>query len=123
MSVMKSIRLGNRELALRVSRRAQAELARMHEALSIEMELYFSCLLRKRVNFLGAERAGTVATAPLSENVQICFRPVMTRSCAIDETAGAPELEAFPIQRADAFLPRWLNLDHRAGKWFGEFGY
>lgn len=123
MSVITSIRLGNRDLALKISPRARAALAHAKEGLYIEMELYFSCLLRKRVNFLGAARTGAIATAPLSEHVRIYFRPVMTRSCAIGDTGDVPELEAFPLKRAAAFMPRWLNLDYRAGQWSGEFGY
>ena len=36
---------------------------------------------------------------------------------------GSPELEAFPIQRPEAFLPKWLAVDFRHGDWSGEFGF
>ncbi len=123
MSVITSIRLGNRDLALTISPRARSALARAKDSFYIEMELYFSCLLRKRVNFLGVQRAGAVATAPLSEHVRVYFRPVMTRSCAVSDSDDQPELEAFPLKRAEAFTPRWLTIDFRAGKWSGDFGY
>lgn len=61
--------------------------------------------------------------ASLDERIMVCFRPVMTRKCASSDVEGQPELETFPIQRPEAFLPKWLALDFRQGVWSGEFSF
>ena len=61
--------------------------------------------------------------ASLDERLTVCFRPVMTRQCALSDVEGAPGLEAFPIQRPESFLPKWLALDFRRGAWSGEFSF
>lgn len=117
------LKLGEREVDLRVSDRAQAKLAREAGALDIEMELYFSCLLRKRVYFRATPRPDCAARANLSAQVSVSFRPVMTRGCSIGEVVGEPEVETLALVRTAAFTPKWLALDYARGKWLGEFGY
>ncbi len=105
---------------MRLSRAAQAALTA--GTLVVEMELYFSCLIRKRVLFPPAPHADATC-AMLDERLTVCFRPVMTRQCAVSGVQDSPELETFPIQRPDAFLPKWLALNFHHGNWSGEFGY
>lgn len=116
------IRLGERELELRLSERARAALEARTAPLEIELELYFSCLLRKRVNFLEAPRADVAARAMLTERVSVSFRPVMTEACAV-HAVDRPELSYLPLVRTAAFTPRWLALDYRDGVFSGAFGY
>lgn len=116
------IRLGDRELELRLTPRARAALAALRAPLDIELELYFSCLLRKRVHFLAAPRRDVACRATLTDKVSVSFRPVMTRACAV-QAVDVPQLEYLPLARPGAFTPKWLALDHRAGRWLGEFGF
>ncbi|BAU50294.1 hypothetical protein SVA_3760 [Sulfurifustis variabilis] len=113
--------LGGRTLDLRLTRRAERALRDQREALEIEMELYFSCFLRKRVYFLSAPR-DAVARGALTPNVNVSFRAVTTRACVVGDVEGRPDLERLPLKRAAAFMPRWISLDYR-GRWSGEFGY
>lgn len=117
------VALGNRELELRCTPRAAARLAAEREPLDIELELYFSCLIRKRVHVRRAARADVSARGRVSEQVTVSFRPVMTKACAVHEVAGAPDLEPIPLVRESAFTPKWASLDFRHGDWVGEFGY
>ena len=71
---------------------------------------------------LDAPHFDAMCTA-VGDRLTVCFRPVMTRACALDAVDGHPDLEAFPIRRPAAFVPRWLRLDWRHGAWHGEFGY
>lgn len=122
-TIANRIALGDRALELRLSPRATAALAAPGAPLAIEMELYFSCLLRKRVYFRTEARADVAAQARLNERVTVSFRPVMTKACSVREAEGAPELETFPLKRVAAFTPHWLALDYRAGRWTGDFGF
>jgi hypothetical protein len=118
----KSIQLGHRAVQLQLSRAAEAALARRTTPLVAEMELYFSCLIRKRVRFPEQPHADALC-ATASDSLVVCFRPVMTRACSMQEVAGQPELDAFPIRRPDAFIPKSLSLDFHHDTWSGEFGF
>jgi len=119
---VRSVRLANRDLEVRLSGAASTALAARGTPLVVEMELYFSCLIRKRVRFLSAAHPDAFCAAA-DDRLTVCFRPVMTRSCALNNVEGQPELETFPIQRPEAFLPKWLALDFRRGAWSGEFSF
>ena len=122
MHAVRSIRLANRDLEVRLSTAARTALAAQGTPLVVEMELYFSCLIRKRVQFLSAPHPDAFCTT-VDDRLTVCFRPVMTRQCTLSDVAGEPELEGFPIQRPEAFLPKWLALDFRRGVWSGEFSF
>ncbi len=119
MHAVRSVHLANRDLKLCLS---TAALAERGTPLVVEMELYFSCLIRKRVRFLSAPHPDAFG-ATADDRLTVCFRPVMTRTCALSDVEGQPELEAFPIQRPEVFLPKWLALDIHRGAWSGEFSF
>lgn len=108
------------EISAAAARAVAARVARKGEALSVEMELLFSCLIRKQVRFLEQAPAGDV---PIVPGLSAHFRPVMTRVCSVSEGGTAPPLTDFPIANARAYVPHWLNIDYRRGAWRGEFGY
>lgn len=114
--------LGARELELRLTPRARRAMAALTASLDIEMELYFSCLLRKRVRFLDQPHGDVAARASINDKVSVSFRPVMTKVCRVAEVDGAPDIEVLPLVRASAFTPRWLAIDYHDG-WHGEFGF
>jgi hypothetical protein len=122
MQATRSLRLANRDLELRLSKAAHAALAELDSPLVVEMELYFSCLIRKRVRILSVVHPGALCVS-MDAHLTVCFRPVMTRKCELGGVQGQPELEAFPIQRPEAFVPKWLALDYRRGAWSGEFSF
>lgn len=117
------VALGARQLELRCTPRAAAQLAAEREPLDIELELYFSCLIRKRVYMRRAARQDVSARGRVNDQVTVSFRPVMTKACAVHDVAGAPDLEPIPLVRGTAFTPKWVSLDFRGGDWVGEFGY
>ncbi|HEU0187161.1 MAG TPA: hypothetical protein VFR06_04625 [Gallionellaceae bacterium] len=100
---------------------AAAEMARRADPLAVEMELYFSCLLRKKVRF--DEKAHSRTFLPVTPQLQVAFRPVMTRVCSAETVEDAPPLDDFPIVNPAAFVPHWLKIDYRHGQWQGEFGF
>ena len=122
MQEVRNIRLGSREVELRLNPRAASALTRQAQALYIEMELYFSCLVGKRVNFRNEARTGSVDPARLSDSVSLGFRASMTRTCQVGDAQHALEAESFLVERGERYVPRWLSLDYRDGVWSGEFG-
>ncbi len=113
----------NRELQIHISARAEKQLQQRSTPLCLEMELYFSCMIRKRV--LVREQIHSEFRAEVGDKLHIGFRPVMTRACGITETAedGKPPLTDFPIKKPQSYIPNWLTLDYRKGEWCAEFGY
>lgn len=98
---------------------ADKKLQELTEPLSVEMELYFSCLIRKAVRFGADAQATNFSTA--APHLRIGFRPVMTKACNVRDFDVEPPLEDFPIVRPDAFVPKRLTIDYKGGKWSGDF--
>ncbi|MDD5366817.1 MAG: hypothetical protein PHR30_15885 [Gallionellaceae bacterium] len=115
-----NITLAGRNLDIRLSRAARQALEQRQTPLLAEMELLFSCLIRKQVRFgeLGSTDATTV-----SEQLSVRFRPVMTRACHLADLSGTTPLDDFPIANPRPYVPHWLAIDYRQGQWLGEFGY
>ncbi len=98
---------------------ADKKMQGLAEPLLVEMELYFSCLIRKAVRFGRDAQAGNFALA--GPQLRIGFRPVMTKACDINDFEGEPPVEDFPIVKPQAFVPKRLTIDYSGGKWKGEF--
>ena len=108
-------------LQLRVSRSAQAALDRRESPLLLELELYFSCLVRKRVHVRDELDGDAVV---LNDKLSVRFRPVVTQQCAMrDVERDNPPLMDMPAVNTQRYFPHWLTLDFRRGNWIAEFGY
>lgn len=119
------VRLFGRAVRWEMSPAAHAAATQLTAPLIVEMELYFSCLIRKAVRFHTPDASNVEAAdeAHLTRHLRLRFRPVTTQHCALPTDASAPPLETMPVTRPHAFVPRWLKLDYRHGIWYGEFGY
>lgn len=102
---------------------AERALKILSAPLKLEMELYFSCLIRKRVPV--RETLASDYCVQVNDKLEIGFRPVMTRACGVTDTdeSGKPPLTDFPIAKPECYIPHCLTLDFRKGQWLGEFGY
>jgi len=110
-----------RSLLLRISRSAQKALDKRQSPLFLEMELYFSCLVRKRVYVRNTIEDGAVV---LNDKLSVRFRPVVTEQCAMREVEVAnPPVKDMPVVNPERYFPHWLTLDYRHGDWIAEFGY
>ncbi len=118
---MNTIDIGGKAVSIRLTRRAEAALAASPGPLLAEMELYFSCLIRKAVRFRAF--AGEEDAIPAAARLFVRFRPVVSRACGLKVADGPPPLEDLSLARADAYVPDWLHIDHRNGRWEGRFGY
>lgn len=117
-------------IVIEISRAARQQLNKRVTPLFIEMELYFSCLLRKQLrvyeiaNEEQTEKSQGEFFTRLSDDLLISFRPVMTKSCSVSSCEGEkPPLSDFPIEKPHSYIPKWLSLDFKKGKWCGDFGY
>ena len=116
----KQVEIKGKQVAITLTKAAEKALSLRDKILVAEMELYFSCLIRKQVRFKENLDGDLVS---VSENLSVRFRPVMTKSCGIDYEGDEPPLEDFPIEKPEAFVPHWLKIDYKKNEWIGEFGF
>lgn len=111
--------LRGKPLAISWTARAERALAARDAPLIAEMQLYFSCVVKKRVLFHG--RSELPAT-PVDERLQVLFRPVESTSCdPVEFARNFPVKRAFDSPAAQKLRPSALQLDYRNGSWVGEF--
>jgi hypothetical protein len=135
--VEKDIEISGKKIRISVSPNAVSALTQRQSPLVAEMELYFSCLIRKKVRFYEPEyepeheqeyeseheqEVGVRGTSVL-DNLSVVFHPVMTKLCGKDYEGDEPPVTDFPIVKAAPFVPHWMTIDYKAGQWLGEFGY
>jgi hypothetical protein len=123
---MYSVEIMGKKIKVELSGKAEKQLSARAAPLFVEMELYFSCLLRKEIRIYESQRENTNEdfSTHLSGNLHISFRPVMTKSCSVSSCEGEkPPLSDFPIEKPRSFVPKWLKLDYKRGEWCGDFGY
>ncbi|MEJ2142969.1 MAG: hypothetical protein P8Y24_11550 [Gammaproteobacteria bacterium] len=116
----KTIEINGKKLAVSLSPAAENELRQRSSSLLAEMELYFSCLIRKAVRFHETIEDNDVS---VSDKLAVRFRPVMTKKCEVSKDGSPPPLTEFPIENGERYIPHWLKIDFKKGKWSGEFGY
>jgi len=116
----KYIKIQGKNILVSLSNAAEKALSLRDSTLVAEMELYFSCLIRKQVRFKENIEGELVK---VTDHLAIRFRPVMTKACGIDYEGDEPPLEDFPIQKPEAFVPHWLKIDFKKNNWIGDFGF
>lgn len=115
------VSINNKNVLIEWTKSAARELARREAPLIVELELYFSCLVKKFVHFREDSRGKETVAA--SEKLRLYFRPVTSTACTFEvaERLGRqPELElhtAFVKKLA----PKRVTLDHVNGTWRGSF--
>jgi len=116
-----TIEIDGKPVQVSTSKEADMILSHRSLALNVEMELYFSCLLCKKVRFL-ANKSESTPSVPINDKLSVSFRPVTLRECSPEDAEERP-IADFPIVKKKPYIPKWLHIDFRFGHWFGEFGY
>ncbi|HHH43824.1 MAG TPA: hypothetical protein ENK49_06780 [Gammaproteobacteria bacterium] len=112
-------------VSIDVTRQAVKALAGQQFPVLAELELYFSCLVRKQVRFRTLAGFNEVSTgyARVLPGLFASFRAVCTQHCRIADVGNKPPVETLPVKRSSLFVPDWLKLDFRAGQWLGAYGF
>ncbi len=100
---------------------AGTALARRAAPLYVELELYFSCLVKKFVHFREDSRGRETVAA--DDKLRLYFRPVTSTACSFEvaERLGRqPEMDIdSPALRRIA--PKRVEIDYVDGVWRGSF--
>ena len=114
------IDLDSKSCTISCTRRAQQALEQLHEQLVIEMQLYFSCVVKKRVLIHHGEQS--FSTSPVADHFSIAFHTVEAASCDPEEFARHfPARRILDSEGARKMHPRNLKVDYKNGEWQGEF--
>lgn len=115
-----TVEILGKAVQIELSDAAEKALNQLEKPLLVEMELLFSCLIRKAVRF--PKEADPESFVSATPHLKVRFRPAMTKFCRISDLGDeTPPLEDFPIKKPSAFVPKQLFIDFRHGQWRGEF--
>jgi len=108
-------------VSIELTKAAALELERREAPLVVELELYFSCLVKKFVHFRTDSRGKP--TKPAHGKLQIYFRPVTSTACTFEvaERLGRqPEMD-IDTKAVRQIAPKRVAIDHIDGAWRGSF--
>ena len=116
-----TVEINGRQVLVEWSKAAARELGQRSQPLVVEMELYFSCLVKKFVHF--HETAPLRDTVAVSDKLAVFFRPVTSTACSMDvaqRLGRQPEIE-LDSSVARKLAPKRVWIDHRRGAWAAEY--
>ncbi len=118
-SPLAEVQLRERPLHISATRRATRALLRRKQPLQVEMQLYFSCVVKKRVLF---HEDGENGGVPVNDKLGVDFRAVEALACdPVAFAANYPERRQLTSAAAEKMHPSHLYLDYRKGVWYGSF--
>jgi hypothetical protein len=117
-----NVELGGQALEIGYSRNAWSHIHDL-DGLHLQMELLYSCLVRKRVLTNGRASGLGQCHLKMDNGMTISFRPVVTQHCDIDAYGQGQALMDMPVAEGRKIRPRWLYIDYRKGEWCGDFGF
>ena len=107
-------------LELYMTKSAIAHLASCSEALLAEMQLYFSCVVKKRVVIHQSDDQDTYTR--VFDNLWVRFKCVQADSCSPEEFANHyPEKKQLITLATKKFHARNLYLDYKQEQWLAHF--
>ncbi len=115
----KNVHINRREVEITWTRRADTALHRLQQPLIIELQLYFSCVVKKRVLF---HRQVDFETIAVNGKIEIAFRAISSAVCNPKKFArDYPEGKNLSAGPASRMVPRVVEIDYRNDEWEGQF--
>lgn len=119
----RTVTLNGRPVQVQITPAAAQALALLAEPIHVELELYFSCLVKKFVHFRADSRGKP--TVPVGDKLLLYFRPVTSTSCTWDvaERLGRqPEMD-IDCEALHHVAPKRVFIDHVDGQWRGSYEF
>ncbi|VAW60892.1 hypothetical protein MNBD_GAMMA11-2802 [hydrothermal vent metagenome] len=136
MSLEQTLNFHEKDMLISLSDQAEAAAAKLATPLIIEIQIYFSCLLGKRLAFYSDQPVEGVqqvketlfselltSAKQLTGNIHIRFNTVMTKTCSVSDYSGPPPVSDFKITHQKPYVPNWLSIDFKNSLWMGEYGW
>ena len=117
----RTVRINQREVEVKWTARAERELRQLDQGLVVELQLYFSCVIKKRVLF----HAGSgIDAIRVNDRLGLTFRSIASAVCDPREFASSyPQGKNLSSGKAARMVPRTVEIDFRQGGWEGQFYY
>lgn len=118
-----SVLMNARKVLVEVTPAAERALAARTEPLYVELELYFSCLVKKFVHFRTDSRGKP--TVPVGDKLLLYFRPVTSTACTWDvaERLGRqPEMD-IDSEALQHIAPKRVLIDYTKNEWRGSYEF
>lgn len=116
-----TVEINGRPVLVEWTEAAAHELAQRTQPLVVELELYFSCLVKKFVHFHETDvQRDTVA---VSDKLAVFFRSVTSTACSFevaDRLGRQPEIE-IDTPNVRKIAPKRVGLDFVRGEWRGNY--
>ena len=111
--------LSGKAFVIKYTKRAKKALQTRNTPLIIEMQIYFSCVVQKRVLFHDTYDHDTVS---VNEKIAVAIRSVESESCDPEYYANNhPEKRALDSSSAKKMTARELIFDYKDNNWIGNF--
>jgi len=134
--MQKQLTFHDKAIDIKLSKPADLQSEKLDSILLIEIQVYFSCLLGKRLAFytnqpqngawqVEADLFSSMLeeSQQLTDKIFIRFNTVMTKDCPVSDYIGPPPVSDFKISNLKPYVPSWLNIDFNNDKWLGEYGW
>lgn len=116
---IESIDIRGKKMAILCSKRAEKELKNRETSLVAELQLYFTCVVQKRVVFHEATELDTIKA---NNNLEIAYHTVQSNNCDPVEFADKhPVKKELNSKAAQSMRPSSLTVDFKDGQWIGDF--
>jgi len=116
-----TVSINGRKVVVEWTNAAALALSRRETPLIVELELYFSCLVKKFVHFRDEARGRETVAA--NQNLLLYFRTVTSTACSMEkaESLGRqPEIE-LDTDAVRKMAPKKVTIDHVKGAWRGSY--
>lgn len=116
-----SIDIRGKKMSIMYSKRAEKALLKRDSPLIAELQLYFTCVVQKRVNFHENTELETINT---NSNLKIAYHTVQSNACDPVEFAEKhPVKKELNSKGAQSMRPSLFKVDYKKGQWMGDFSF
>ena len=116
-----SIDIRGKKMAIMYSKRAEKALQQRSHPLIAELQLYFTCVVQKRVNFHEQSNLETISVNP---SLKIAYHTVQSNACDPVEFAEKhPVKKELNSKGAKSMRPSLFKIDYKNGEWIGDFTF
>lgn len=116
-----SIDIRGKKMSIMYSKRADKALKKRDTSLIAELQLYFTCVVQKRVVFHEHSDIETVTANP---NLEIAYHTVQSNNCNPVEFAEKhPVKKELDSKGAKTMRPSLFQIDYKNGQWIGDFSF
>lgn len=116
-----SIDIRGKKMDIMYSKRAEKALIKRDTSLIAELQLYFTCVVQKRVVFHEQTHLETIIVNP---HLKIAYHTVQSNACDPVEFADKhPVKKELNSKGAQSMRPSLFKIDYKNGEWTGDFSF